>query len=203
MNAWILLLLLLTAAGAVLLVQRLRRRPAASLPALERTFFNLRVGDIVQLDGRDWVVEDQLVYEESGEQWLEYLLRDGADLRWLCVEEDDWLEVSWLDPAPAELVRQIRAGDHPRPKTLSWEGITYELRERGRASLSSSARTLNRRVGFCHYGDYEGAEDRVLSVEIWGQGDAANPEEIEVTLGRRINPALVGLLPGDGRSVYR
>ncbi|MFN5463739.1 MAG: DUF4178 domain-containing protein [Cyanobacteriota bacterium] len=203
MNAWILLVLLLAAAGAVLLAQRRRRRRATAPPLLERTLFDLRVGDIVQLEGRDWVVEDQLRYEEKGAQWLEYLLRDGSDARWLCVEEDDWLEVSWLDPAPPELVRQILDVGHPRPKTLSWEGITYDLRHRGRASLTSSARTLNRRVGWCHYGDYEGPEGRVLSLESWGQGEATNLEDIEVSLGRRIHPALVGLLPGDGRSVYR
>jgi hypothetical protein len=203
MHAWILLVLLLAAAGAVLLIQRLRRRRAQAPALLERTLFDLRVGDIVQLDGRDWVVEDRLRYEDSGSQWLEYLLRDGADGRWLCVEEDDWLEVSWLDPAPAGLVRQIRDGGNPRPKTLSWDGLTYELRGRGRASLTSSARTLNQRVGWCHYGDYEGPEERVLSVEIWGESDSSGPGEIDVTLGRRVNPALVGLLPGDGRSVHR
>jgi hypothetical protein len=203
MKPWILLALLVAAAGAVLALQRLRRRRAPAPALLDRTLFDLRVGDIVQLDGRDWVVEDRLRYEESGAQWLEYLLRDGADARWLCVEEDDWLEVSWLEPAPAELVRQVLEGGNPRPKTLTWDGIAYGLRGRGRASLTSSARTLNRRVGWCHYGDYEGAEGRVLSVEIWGQGDTTNPEDIEVTLGRRVKPELVGLLPGDGRSVYR
>lgn len=201
MSPWLLLLLLLSSAAAVLLVQRLRRRRAPRLPA-ERTLFDLGVGDIVQLDGRDWVVEDCLRYEETDFQWLEYLLRDGAEGRWLCVEEDDWLVVSWLEPAPAALTRQLQTLDDPLPDTLEWEGIRYELRERGRALLTASARSLNRRVGRCRYGDYEGPGQRVLSVEVWDEAEA-DPADLEVTLGRRVDPALLALLPGDGRSVYR
>lgn len=201
MIAWLLLLLL--AAGAVLLVQR-HRRGRAAVPGLpERTLFDLRVGDIVQIEGRDWVVEDRLLYEQAAVQWLEYLLRDGADMGWLCVEEDDWLEVSWLEPAPAELVRVLQSAADPLPDTISWDGIAYELRERGRARLSAVARTLNRRVGRCRYGDYEGADQRRLSVELWGEEEGPGVIDLDVTLGRRVDPALLSLLPGDGRSVYR
>ena len=161
MNPWLLLVLLLVAAGALLVAQRLRRQRGKGAALLERTLFDLRVGDIVQLDGGDWVVEDRLLYQSGEEQWLEYLLRDGAAQGWLCVEEDDWLEVSWLELAPEELARRLREGENPLPEKLLWEGIPYALRERGRASLMASARTLNRRVGECRYGDYEAAEGRV------------------------------------------
>ena len=48
----------------------------------------------------------------------------------------------------------------------------------------------------CEYFDYEGANGRVLSVEIWN-GD------IEVTVGEKINPRSLLILPGDGKTVYR
>ena len=60
MAVWLLLLLLLLAAVALLLLRRARLRRRA--PQLQgRTLFNLTTGDIVQHDGRDWVVEDRLL----------------------------------------------------------------------------------------------------------------------------------------------
>jgi hypothetical protein len=200
MGVWVLLVLLLLAAFALRAVQRQRRRQPQDLPQA-RTLFDLRTGDIVQSEGRDWVVEDRLLYDDAGFQWLEYLLRDGHDGRWLCVCEDDWLEVSWLEAGPTELAQAIDRDPIPFPGRISWQGIPYELKEQGHATVSSSSRTMNRRLSGCRYGDYEGPEGRVLSVERW----EAEPTdaEAEVTLGRRIDPAALTLLPGDGRSVYR
>ncbi len=191
----LLLLVLLLAAFALLRLQRLRRTRPSSLPT-PRTLFNLGIGDIVQCDGRDWVVEDRLLYDEDGFQWLEYLLRDGPEARWLAVCEDDWLELSWLEAAPSALARHLAAGPTPFPQQIHWDGLTYERREEGRASASSSARTMNRHLTSCRFADYEAEGQRLLSVERW---DA----ETDVTIGHRIDPSALTLLPGDGRSVYR
>ncbi len=207
MGVWILLLGLLLAALVLLRVQRRERRTPA-LPRA-RTLFDLSTGDIVQAGSRDWVVEDRLLYDDGGFQWLEYLLRDGPDGRWLSVCEDDWLEVSWLEPAPLELIHQVEELPDPFPDRIHWEGVAYGLREQGRAGATSSSRTMNRRLGGCRYGDYEGPEGRVLSLERWEGGGpgavaaGAGDDEAEITLGRRIDPAALTLLPGDGRSVYR
>ncbi len=196
MGVWLLLLALLLAAFVVLQVQRRRGRPAA--PSLRpRTLFDLRTGDIVQFESADWVVEDRLLYEDDGFQWLEYLLRDGAEARWLVVCEDDWLEVSWLEAGPEPLARQLAAEADPFPPLIRWEGVDYALKEQGRARTSSSSRTMNRRTGACRYGDYGAEGQRLLSVERW------DDDPPEITWGRRIDPALPVLLPGDGRSVYR
>jgi len=196
MTIWLLLLVLLVSAWALLGAQRLRRTQPSELPA-PRTLFDLRTGDIVQCDGRDWVVEDRLLYDEDGFQWLEYLLRDGPEARWLAVCEDDWLEVSWLEQGPPALLRQLASAATPFPDQIHCEGLTYERREEGRASATSSARTMNRHLASCRFADYEAEGQRVLSVERW------NDDETEVTIGRRIDPAALALLPGDGRSVYR
>jgi hypothetical protein len=193
MEIWVLLLVLLAAAWLLLKVQRQPRH--APLPA-GRTLFDLRTGDIVQFDGRDWVVEDRLLYDEDGFQWLEYLLRDGPDSRWLAVCEDDWLEVSWLELGPQELSRQL-SSSADFPERIEWGGISYQLKEKGRATATSSSRTMNRHLAQCRFADYGAPEQRVLSLEIWSEGDR------EVTMGRRIDPAAPQLLPGDGRSVYR
>ena len=197
MAVWLLLLLLLLAAVALLLLRRARLRRRA--PQLQgRTLFNLTTGDIVQHDGRYLVVEDRLLYDDDGFQWLEYLLRDGTEGRWLSVCEDDWLEVSWLEDVPAAELEGLTAEfpDHVRCR-----GQLYHLKESGRASVTAAARVMNRRLTGCRYGDYEGADGRVLSLERWEEGDDPGPPEL--SLGRRIDPAAPLLLPGDGRSVYR
>jgi hypothetical protein len=197
MAVWLLLLLLLLVAVALVLVRltRLRRRA----PRLQgRTLFNLTTGDIVQRDGRDWVVEDRLLYDDEGFQWLEYLLRDGTDGRWLCVCEDDWLEVSWLEDVPAAELEGLTADF---PEHVRCRGQLYRLKEKGRASVTAAARVMNRRLTGCRYGDYEGDDGRVLSLERWEEGEDPGPPEL--SLGLRIDPAAPLLLPGDGRSVYR
>lgn len=197
MAVWFLLPLLLLVAVALLLLRRARlRRQAPKL--LGRTLFNLTTGDIVQYDGRDWVVEDRLLYDNAGFQWLEYLLRDGSDGRWLSVCEDDWLEVSWLEDTPASELEGLTADF---PDHLRCRGQLYHLKETGRASVSAAARVMNRRLQGCRFGDYEGADGRVLSLERWEEGDASGPPEL--SLGHRIDPADPVLLPGDGRTVYR
>lgn len=215
MGVWVLLVLLLVAAWGLRQLQKRRQRSVANLhqESLERTLFDLRTGDIVQADGRDWMVEDRLLYNEEGFQWLEYLLRDGSEGRWLSVCEDDWLEVSWLERGPAELALELDRQPLPFPAQITWEGVTYQLKEQGRAAVSSSSRTMNRRLSGCRYGDYEAPDGQVLSLERWDGGSpgtrppapGSDPglAEAEVTLGRLLDPASLVLLPGDGRSVYR
>jgi hypothetical protein len=210
MTLLIALLLVLFAAAALLLLLRQRRRlESARPPALEaRHLFNLRIGDIVQAQGRDWVVEDRLLYEQPGGfQWLEYRLQDGSDSRWLSVCEDDELEISWLRSADPAALDNPKALRNAVPERLHWAGRAYRRIEKGAATLRADARVMNRRVGLCTFADYEAVgaadgPDRLLSVEWWGGGgDPAG--EIEITVGDRLDAGALALLPGDGRSVYR
>lgn len=215
MGYWLLLSLLL--AGVLLLLLQRRRelaagRRSAALSLHDRTLFNLEPGDIVQAEARDWAVEDRLLYDDDGFQWLEYLLRDGADHRWLVVCEDDWLEVDWLELVACK-------PPLPLPERLDWQGQSYALQEQGLAWVSRRGAAMNSRLGTCRYADYAGPDQRRLCVELWGgdlaaglrtalgpagaAGDAEGAGEIEVTVGRRLDPLSLTLLPGDGRPVYR
>jgi hypothetical protein len=193
----------IVAAGVVLLVLQQRGTLPGTggnqhLPSLERTVFTLEIGDIVQYMDTDWVVEGRLTYEDDGYTWFEYLLQDGdspigdsfaSRIRWLSVDEDDRVEVFLLEPT-----NQLDVSHEP-PRQLVFEGETYRCVESGIATMTRIGTTLRRTGERCRYFDYEGTENRVLSLEDWN-GD------IEVTVGQRINPRMLTLLPGTGSRVY-
>lgn len=161
-----------------------------NLPPVERTVFTLEIGDIVQYMDTDWVVEGRLTYEDNDYTWFEYLLQDGEHIRWLSVDEDDRVEVALLEPTT-----QLEVSQQP-PKQLTFAGETYRCVESGRATMTRIGTTLRRTGEHCLYFDYQGNNDQVLSIEDWDG-------EIEVTVGHRINPRMLMLLPGDGSRVYR
>ena len=193
----VLLLLLL----AIIAYVGVQRRSAQSRHEVatnrELTLFDLKVGDIVQHDATDWVVEDRLVYRQGEFSWLEYLLRDVEQSLWLVVNEDDNLVVT--------LEREIDLPlslDAKPPSQLELDGRVYRLSERGTADVTAEQRRVNRRLGSCQFFDYRSGSSAVLSIELWGN-TATGAGELEVTVGERIRPLSLSLLPGDGQSVYR
>lgn len=160
-----------------------------NLPPVERTVFTLEIGDIVQYMDTDWVVEGRLTYEDNEYTWFEYLLQDGDRIRWLSVDEDDRVEVALLEPTT-----QLEVSQQP-PKQLTFAGETYRCVESGMATMTRIGTTLRRTGEHCQYFDYQGSNDQVLSIEDWDG-------EIEVTVGQRINPRMLMLLPGNGSRVY-
>jgi len=179
--------------GAIIVIRQRsalpgRKEPKA-LPELRRTVFNLQLGDIVQYQGSDWVVEGQLTFNDSGYTWMEYMLQDGDMIRWLSVEEDDRVEVCWMETAS-----NLDISGKP-PDRITHNGITYELDETGVAQMQRVGTTLNKQAQTCRYFDYVAANDQMLSVEDWN-GD------LEISVGRRIRPNSLTLLPGDGQRVY-
>ena len=188
-----LILIIIMAVLAVALLMQQKRSTAVSThqpsTAVERTLFDLQLGDIVQHDGTDWVVEGQLIYDEKGFQWYEYLLQDGDRRRWLAVEEDDWVDVQLL-----ETLTSIDISADP-PQELTVDGRVYRLVDSGTARMSRKGRLDRPNAETCRFYDYDGPDNKVLSVEDW-DGD------IEVTVGDRISPQSLTILPGDGQSVY-
>jgi hypothetical protein len=199
---WIGIIAIVSAGIVLLVLQQRGALPGTGgsqhLPPVERTVFTLEIGDIVQYMDTDWVVEGRLTYEDNEYTWFEYLLQDGdssigdsfaSRIRWLSVDEDDRVEVALLEPTT-----QLEVSQQP-PKQLTFAGETYRCVESGRATMTRIGTTLRRTGEHCRYFDYQGSNDQVLSIEDWDG-------EIEVTVGRRINPRMLMLLPGDGRRVY-
>lgn len=190
---FLILVVIIAVLAAILLSQQGKSTsvptPQPSSP-IERTLFDLQIGDIVQHDGSDWVVEGQLIYDEKGFQWQEYLLQDGDRRVWLSVEEDDWVDVQLLEP-----ITNLEMSVNP-PQDLTVDGRVYRCVGSGTAHMSRKGKLNRPNAETCRYYDYDGPDNKVLSVEDW-DGD------IEVSVGDRIKPKSLTILPGDGQSVYR
>lgn len=188
---WIFVVVVLVA-SAIFIIRQKQLKPVSHSPQLvplERSIFTLQIGDIVEYMREDWVVQGKLLYDDKGYQWQEYLLQDGDRIRWLGVEEDDQVQVTWLTPTD-----DLEITGTP-PKHLQFEGNHYRCVESGEATMSRQGMTLNRSSKRCHYFDYQGPGYQVLTIEDW-DGD------IEVTVGTIIRPSELLLLPGDGQRVY-
>ncbi|MGF1676606.1 MAG: DUF4178 domain-containing protein [Rivularia sp. (in: cyanobacteria)] len=184
----------IVAGGAYLLVLQQRGALSGSkpkeLPSLKRNIFNLQIGDIVQHMGIDWVVEGKLTYTVDEYTWFEYMLQDDNQIRWLSVDEDDTVEVALL-----ESTNQLDVSQIPPPQQLNFASDNYKCVDSGVATMTRVGTVQRRTAQTCKYFDYQASGDKVLSIEIWHG-------ETEVTIGHRINPRSLTILPGDGNRVY-
>jgi len=162
-----------------------RRR---SLPANPPSVLTLKIGDIIQYLDQDWVVEGKLIYTSHNYRWIEYLLQDNEEIRWLSVEEDDQVKVVWLETTQA-----LNISRNP-PKHLRFGETTYYLDECGTAQMQREGTTLNK-VEHCQYFDYSGDGNQILCIENWG-GD------VEISVGQTIDPKSLTILRGDGQRIY-
>ena len=177
----VLLVLALVAAAFVLaawaLAKRARQRLADALPRHPDPMVDstdgsdphrLKPGDVVQLEGKDWVVRGTLAYDEDGYRWKEHLLDAsgiGEELRrWLSVEDTE---------SGTELVLwdRLRGSDLlPGGSEVVHEGVAYRKDETGRAGFSAVGTTGTAPAGTMEYADYRSPTSARLSFERWGTG---------------------------------
>jgi len=142
----------------------------------------LKVGDVVNYEDRDYIVEGTLRFDQGGFRWDEHRLVDGADALWLSVEDDEGLEVVvWQRVRGATL--------EPGPGTLEHNEVTYELDERGRASFTSEGTTGAPGGGSAEFADY-GRGDERLSFERYGDGGGW-----EISVGRVVSEHALDIYP--------
>jgi hypothetical protein len=161
---------------------------------LERGISDLRVNDVVQHDGRDYLVEGVIRYEEAGHRWLMGRLVDGRDLRWLLVG---------LERSGSSTVRMMQAVDdlemtgYP-PEVLVRGELRYRFDKRGTAttslegatgSLGSGASGGAGTVHRCRWWNYHAPGRDCLLVEQWG-------EDYRVLVGQRVGDAEIEMMPG-------
>jgi hypothetical protein len=146
----------------------------------------LKVGDVVNYDGRDWIVEGTLRFNQGGFRWDEHRLVDGADAIWLSIEDDDGLEIVVWE-------RLRGAALEPGPGSLEHGGVTYELDERGKADFTSEGTTGAPGGGRAEFADYATGAQR-LSFERYGGEDGG----WEVSVGRVVSEFAFDIYPSRG-----
>ena len=141
----------------------------------------LKTGDVVQFEGRDYLVRGSLHFEEDGFAWQEHLLDDASGRRWLSVEDDEELElVMWERLVEPELT--------PGPARLTHDGVEYILDEHGNATYTATGSTGTPGTGSAEYWDYTSG-DRRLSFERY------SGSTWEVSVGTLINERSLDIYP--------
>jgi hypothetical protein len=173
MEAVLVLLFIALIVGGVVVFMRGRKQAAAgpagpaglpSGPAPEpiggADVRALKVGDVVNYESRDWIVEGTLRFDQGGFRWDEHRLVDAGDALWLSVEDDEGLEIVVWE-------RLRGAALEPGPGSLEHVGVTYELDERGNANFTSEGVTGAPGGGKAEFADYAKGDKR-LSFERYG-----------------------------------
>jgi hypothetical protein len=205
---WILLVLLtlIGGAAAVGIVVNERRKglpgggspralPAAGDKLLERTVRDLRVDDVLTIDGNDFLVEGMINYDEDGHRWSGARVADGGDVRWLVVG---------IERAGTGSMRLLAQDDTTQisgypPEVLVIGDVRYALDKRGAATCSLhgdlgplGALKKDRPDGHverARWWLYSAPGDDTLLLEQWGS-------DYRVLRGKKVGEGTIELIPG-------
>jgi hypothetical protein len=160
---------------------------------LTRTIADLRPGDVLTLDGKDYIVEGVIAYEEEGHRWNAGKLADAGEVRWLVVslERGGSLTARFLSETS-----EIDVEGMP-PEVLATPEVRYRMERRGTATAVGRGEIgirLRAEAGAgaaerCRWWLYESPGADTLLVEQWGT-------TYRVLRGKKVNPDLIELLPG-------
>jgi hypothetical protein len=207
---WILLVLLavLGGAAAVGVAASAKRKQlsgggggsAKMLPAigdklLERTVRDLRVDDVLTIDGKDYLCEGLIAYDEDGHRWTGGRIVDGGEVTWLVIG---------IERAAASSTRLLKQDEatsitgYP-PEALVVGDVRYALDKRGAATCQLygdvgglGALKKDRPEGHverCRWWLYSAPGDDTLIVEQWGA-------DYRMLRGKKVVEGTIDLMPG-------
>jgi hypothetical protein len=205
---WILLVVLTVIGGmaAVGIAANERRKAIAASPApralpgapdklLERGVRDLRVGDVLTIDGRDFLCEGSIGYDEDGHRWVAGRCVDAGDVRWLVVG---------IERTGAGAIRMLQLDEstpisgYP-PEAIVIGDVRYTLDKRGTATaeLRGDVGALGGlktdrpegHVERCRWWLYAAPGDDTLLVEQWGA-------DFRLLRGKKIGEGMIDLIPG-------
>jgi hypothetical protein len=155
----------------------------ASYDAFDHDLERLAAGAVVTIDGSDFVVRGSIRLDENGYTWAEHLLDDTRQRCWLAVENDEGLSViQWWRRNVGEV------DGTPGDRSVTLDGTTYTLSERGTAAFTAEGTTGTAPSGACDYADYASDDGALLSFERFGT-------DWEVSTGAQVNPRSLTIYP--------
>jgi hypothetical protein len=204
---WI-LLVILTVVGGVAAVgvasnERAKKLAAGDQPKAlaagpdghltERTLRDMRVDDIVTIDGHDFVVEGVIAYDEDGHRWIGARIVDDKDTRWIVVgveragagatrmmKEDDTLQLSGYPPEAIVVGETRFALDKRGTATAELRGDVGSL-----AGLAKDRPPGH--VERCRWWLYTAPGEDTLLVEQWGA-------DYRALRGKKVNEGTIDLM---------
>lgn len=172
-----------------------RALPAPSKDVLiERSLRDLRIGDVVTIDGKDLLCEGAINYDEDGHRWVAGRLVDGQQVVWCVIglERVGTAAVRILELDPTDV-----AG-YP-PEVLVLGEVRFSLDKRGTATcklhgdvgnlLGAKATRPEGTVERCRWWLYTSSGDDAAIVEQWGS-------DYRVLRGKKVAGETIDLIPG-------
>jgi hypothetical protein len=206
---WILLVLLTVVGGVAAVGVASRERKSLgsgggdskALPAgsgdklLERTVRDLRVNDVLTIDGKDFICEGLVSYDEDGHRWSAGRCADATDVRWIVVGME---RTGSSSTRMMTLDESTPMTGYP-PEALVIGEIRYALDKRGTATCTLKGDvgplgglTKDRPEGHterCRWWLYNAPGDDTVIVEQWGS-------DYRVLRGKKVSEATIELMPG-------
>ena len=204
---WFLLVLLTVIGGAaavgIAVNERRKSLPgsgaAAALPPgdklLERGVGDLRVDDVLTIDGKDFLVEGMINYDEDGHRWSSARVVDGTDVQWLLVG------IERVGGSSTRLLAQddsTQIAGYP-PEVLVIGEVRYALDKRGAATCALhgdlgplGALKKDRPDGHverARWWLYSAPGDDTLLLEQWGS-------DYRLLRGKKVLEGTLELIPG-------
>jgi Domain of unknown function (DUF4178) len=205
---WIVLVLLTVLGGATAMGIAFGDRRRKALPSggthalpggggdrlLERTLRDLRVNDVVTMDGRDFLCEGLVAYDEDGHRWSGGRLVDGTDSKWLVMG----LERTGSGTPRLMTTDSTQISGYP-PEAMVIGDVRYTLDKRGTATckLSGDVGGLGglkkdrpeNHVERCRWWLYSAPGDDSMIIEQWG-------DDFRVLRGKKVDGGTIDMIPG-------
>jgi hypothetical protein len=169
--------------------------PASGHNLIERTVRDPRVDDVLTIDGKDFLVEGLIRYDEDGHRWTGARVVDGADVKWL---------VDGIERAGSGAIRLLVQDDATQisgypPEVLVIGEVRYALDKRGTANCALhgdvgplGALKKDRPDGHverARWWLYSAPGDDTLLLEQWGA-------DYRVLRGKKVGEGTIELIPG-------
>ncbi|HLL25242.1 MAG TPA: DUF4178 domain-containing protein, partial [Kofleriaceae bacterium] len=168
--------------------------PSSGDRLLERTVRDLRVDDVLTFDGRDFLCEGMISYDEDGHRWIGGRIVDGSDVQWLVIG------IERASASSTRLLAQDTStplNGYP-PEALVIDDVRYVLDKRGAATCSLfgdvgglGAMKAGRPEGHverCRWWLYNAPGDDTLIVEQWGS-------DYRMLRGKKVVDGTIELIP--------
>lgn len=161
---------------------------------IERSFGDLRVGDVITHSTTDYIVEGMIRYDEAGHHWSMARIVDGTRAHWLLVGLERRGSSSKRLMTPTS---DVELGGYP-PELIMIGEERFNFDKRGTATtaldgdtgtLGGNAEGAEGSAHRCRWWSYSAAGPRALLVEQWG-------DDYRVLVGATVGDTDIEMMPG-------